>query len=64
VRVTVIATGFRDDNVAVSTPSITPDRRASNGRQDRRAGRPMSNGRGSSSDAFDIPDFLKRSTRM
>jgi len=64
VRVTVIATGFRDDNVTVSAPTITPDRRGASSRQDRRVSRPSSNSRGGSSDAFDIPDFLKRSTRM
>ncbi len=64
VRVTVIATGFRDDNVGATTPTITPERRGVGGRQDRRGGRPVSGGRNSSSDAFDIPDFLKRSTRM
>ncbi|MDO4807192.1 MAG: cell division protein FtsZ, partial [Coriobacteriales bacterium] len=64
VRVTVIATGFRDDNVSVSTPSITNDRRSTSSRQDRRGGRSNASSRGGASDAFDIPDFLKRSTRM
>ena len=68
VRVTVIATGFKDDNVSVATPSITGDRRSSSAprQPERRVSRPSNNGRGSSgsSDAFDIPDFLKRSTRM
>jgi cell division protein FtsZ len=65
VRVTVIATGFKDDNVSVSSPSMSSDRRSSNARQERRTSRPSGNSRSaSSSDAFDIPDFLKRSTRM
>ena len=66
VRVTVIATGFKDDNVGVASPSMgSNDRRSSNGRQERRSSRPSGNGRGASaSDSFDIPDFLKRSTRM
>ena len=65
VRVTVIATGFKDDNVSVPSPSMSSDRRSSSARQDRRTSRPSGNSRSaSSSDAFDIPDFLKRSTRM
>jgi cell division protein FtsZ len=68
VRVTVIATGFKDENVSSATSGMMPDRRSTaprqDRRQDRRQSRPASNGRGSASDAFDIPDFLKRSTRM
>ena len=68
VRVTVIATGFRDDNVnAPSTMASAPDRRASASRpvERTRPSRPASSGRSAqSSDAFDIPDFLKRSTRL
>ena len=68
VRVTVIATGFRDDNVNGPASMATPtDRRSSASRpvERRQPSRPASNGRSSSSsDAFDIPDFLKRSTRM
>ena len=69
VRVTVIATGFKDDNVSMPAPSITNDRRSSapsSRQQERRSSRPSNGGRNSSgsSDAFDIPDFLKRSTRM
>ncbi|MDO4538396.1 MAG: cell division protein FtsZ, partial [Coriobacteriales bacterium] len=67
VRVTVIATGFKDENVSAPAPKMNVDRRgaSSGSRPDRRAQRPASSsGRSSSSDAFDIPDFLKRSTRM
>ncbi len=70
VRVTVIATGFKDDNVSMGTPSISNDRRSSapsSRQQERRSSRPSGNGgrnSSGSSDAFDIPDFLKRSTRM
>ncbi len=65
VRVTVIATGFKDENVSGPAPTITRESRPSAPRADRPS-RPTgaSAGRASSSDAFDIPDFLKRSTRM
>ncbi len=67
VRVTVIATGFRDDNVSAPAPmSTSNDRRGPAPRQAerRQSSRPTSNARSNGSDAFDIPDFLKRSTRM
>ena len=67
VRVTVIATGFRDENVSGPTPTITRESRPSaprNERPSRPTGAGANAGRASSSDAFDIPDFLKRSTRM
>jgi len=64
VRVTVIATGFKDDNVNGPSVTQTVDRsRSSRDRTQTRNTR-STGGRGSASDAFDIPDFLKRSTRM
>ena len=64
VRVTVIATGFKDENVNAPSPQITPDRRGSQRQSQRSSQRPSSARSSSASDAFDIPDFLKRSTRM
>ncbi len=70
VRVTVIATGFRDDNVNAPAPSMpsNADRRSNASRpaERRTTSRPSSSSRqsNSNSDGFDIPDFLKRSTRM
>ncbi|MDD5800486.1 MAG: cell division protein FtsZ, partial [Coriobacteriales bacterium] len=76
VRVTVIATGFKDDNVtnpdaaSVSAPTRPAtrgtSRSASRPASRPAAGRPASASRpGSGNDRnFDIPDFLKRSTRM
>ena len=67
VRVTVIATGFKDDNVTnpgVGSASAPSDRR-SGARGSRPASRPAAGSRQSSGERdFDIPDFLKRSTRM
>ena len=67
VRVTVIATGFKDDNVTnpgVGSASAPSDRR-SGARGSRPAPRPAAGSRQSSGERdFDIPDFLKRSTRM
>ena len=63
VRVTVIATGFKDDNVSAPAP-VTRESRPRQERPQSRPSRPANNSRNSSSDAFDIPDFLKRSTRM
>ncbi len=68
VRVTVIATGFRDDNVTGPATSMPQrdDRRSSVSRpaERRQPNRSASSGRSSSNDGFDIPDFLKRSSRM
>lgn len=76
VRVTVIATGFKDDNVTnpgatVAAPSsrsqsARPGSRPSNASrpQSRPASRGTASGRNAGNDGFDIPDFLKRSTRM
>ena len=74
VRITVIATGFNDDNVNSASSGLTPEinrggqSRASSYTSQRQAPRPQNQGRGAasnaSSDAFDIPDFLKRSSRM
>jgi len=63
VRVTVIATGFKDDNVSAPAP-VARESRPRQERPQSRPSRPANNSRNSSSDAFDIPDFLKRSTRM
>ncbi|MGI6755644.1 MAG: cell division protein FtsZ [Atopobiaceae bacterium] len=64
VRVTVIATGFKDDNVTGSGASTTTDRRTS-ARPSRPAQRPAQPSRPASGERdFDIPDFLKRSSRM
>ena len=75
VRVTVIATGFSDENVnnpesIANTPLAgtrpTPTRTQAPGTRQpsRPASRPASAGRSNGNDSFDIPDFLKRSTRM
>ena len=63
VRVTVIATGFKDDNVSAPAPTITRESRPAPQRSER-PNRPTGAASRNSSDAFDIPDFLKRSTRM
>lgn len=76
VRVTVIATGFKDDNVTNPGATVAaPSSRNQSGRsgsrtgsgsrpQSRPASRGAASGRNAGNDGFDIPDFLKRSTRM
>jgi cell division protein FtsZ len=74
VRITVIATGFNDDNVSAASSGLTPEvKRSSQGRMpsystQRPAPRQQPQSRPAApkpaNDGFDIPDFLKRSSRM
>ena len=74
VRITVIATGFNDDNVSAASSGLAPEvKRSSQGRMpsystQRPAPRQQPQSRPAApkpaNDGFDIPDFLKRSSRM
>ncbi len=69
VRVTVIATGFNDENVlnpaSIASAPLAGSRQSGSRGASRPAQRSTSSRtQGGASDGFDIPDFLKRSTRM